>query len=81
MLLTLHIPALATLCDSCEDPGVVVALLHRQAAPVPLLLPHLLQLQKISEKDQGYLFPAHTSTLKGLGAIVNWADGQNLRRK
>ena len=47
--LTLHIPALATLCHGGEDPGVVVALLHRQAAPVPLLLPHLLQLQKISE--------------------------------
>ena len=60
---TLHICALATLCNSSEDPGVVVALFHSQAAPVPLLLPHLLQLHKISEEKPRLLYSQLTPLL------------------
>ena len=52
---TLHVPALAPLGHGGEDPGVVVARLHGQAAPVPLLLPDLLQLYRISDRSSDFL--------------------------
>ena len=73
--LTLHIPALATLCHGGEDPGVVVALLHGQAAPVPLLLPHLLQLQKISEMKTKATH-LHFEGLGCYGKLGRWPEPQ-----
>ena len=58
-------------CCTAPPPGCP----RTSAAPQPVAA------SEDFRKNQSYLFPAHTSTLKGLGAIANWADGQNLRRK
>ena len=75
MFLTLHIPAFATLCHCCENPGVVVTLLHSQAASVPLLLPHLLQLQKISEMKTKATH-LHFEGLGCNGKLGRWPEPQ-----